>query len=396
MNSKLLASDVQEFIKNFTGDVSQLLLKKSQFKNISNKELAVQIQSYQLAKKKVPAFKDRNDIIYPPKIHLAQSSSELTAKFKAKLLQKLRGVDLTGGFGIDSYYFAQTNENVIYTDADQELSSIVDHNFKNLSVKNIQVYDLPADVMLDQLPMQLDWFFIDPSRRSNNNSKIITLEGSQPDILGLQQKLKAKFHHGLIKASPMLSIEKALTQIEQVENIHIVAINNDVKELLFQVNYTKEIKRIKVNSYDLYNKTNLIYQKEYSDTTSSLILYSDVKEFLYLPHPAISKAGFFKDLAVDFPVDKIAQETHVYTSSDKVDFPGRCFSVHQVHEYKPKKLKKLFSNKDYHIITKSFGIKSEVISNNWSLEPRGNKYLIAFTDRFGKRLIAETELFVAD
>ena len=343
MNTKLLASDVQKFIKNFKGDVAALLLQKPQFKNLSNKELAVQIQSYRLAKKKIPAFKDRNDIIYPPKIHLEQSSSEQTAKFKAQLLQKGRGVDLTGGFGIDTYYLAQTNENVIYTDANQELSSIADHNFKNLSQENIQVYDLPAEMMLDQLPMQLDWFFIDPSRRSNNNSKIITLEDSQPDILKIQHKLKAKFHHGLIKASPMLSIEKALKQIKQVEIVHIVAINNEVKELLFQVNYTKEIKAIKINSYDLNNKTNLIYQKEHNDTTSFHIQYSDVKAFLYLPHPAISKAGFFKDLAIDFSVDKIAQETHLYTSTDKVDFPGRSFSVIQVLKYKPKKLKKFFS-----------------------------------------------------
>jgi hypothetical protein len=393
MNSKLLASDVQKFIKNFTGDLAALLLKKPQFKNLSNKELAVQIQTYQLAKKKIPAFKYRNDIIYPPKIHLEQSSSEQTAKFKAQLLQKGRGVDLTGGFGLDAYYLAQTNENVIYTDADQELSSIVDHNFKNLSVNNIQVYDLPADIMLDQLPMQLDWFFIDPSRRSNNNSKIITLEDSQPDILGLQQKLKAKFHHGLIKASPMLSIEKALRQIDQVENVHIVAMNNDVKELLFQVNYTQEVKATKINSYDLSNETNLIYQKEYSNKISFQIQYSDVKDFLYIPHPAISKAGFFYDLAVDFSVDKIAQATHLYTSKDKLDFPGRCFKVLQIFEYKPKKLKKLFFNENYHIITKNFGIKSDHITTTWSLQPKGNKYLIAFKDKSGKRLVAKTELF---
>ena len=396
MNSKLLEPDVQKFIKNFTGDIATLLLKKPKFKNLSNKELAVQIQSYPLAKKKLPAFKDRNDIIYPPKIHLEQSSSEPTAKFKAQLLQKGRGVDLTGGFGIDTYYLAQTNENVIYTDANHELSSIVDHNFKNLSQDNIQVYDLPAEMMLDQLPMQLDWFFVDPSRRSNSNSKITTLEDSQPDILKLQQKLKAKFHHGLIKASPMLSIEKAIQQIEQVEIVHIIAIKNEVKELLFQVNYTKEIRSIKISCYDLSNETSIIYQKEYTDSQNPSIEYTDVKDFLYLPHPSIAKAGFFNDLAIDFPVDKIAYNTHLYTSTDKVDFPGRCFSVLEVFEYKPKKLKGLFSNKDYHVITKSFGIKSEAISSSWFLQPRGNRYLIAFKDSYGKRLIAESELIKSD
>jgi len=393
MNSELLAPEIQNYIKNYAGDVASLLLSKPKFKNVANKELAIQIQSYQQAKKKIPDLKNRDDIIYPQKIHIEQSSSAQTAQFKSQLLKAGYGVDLTGGFGIDTYYLAQTNENVIYTDPNQKLSLLVDHNFKNLSQNNIQVYDLPAEVMLDQLPMQLDWFYIDPSRRGHDHSKIIKLEDSCPNILNLQQKLKAKFHQGLIKASPMLSIDKALKEIEQVKELHILAVNNEVKEMLFQVDYTKEVKAVKIKAYDLSQKINLIYQKEYNVTIDYHIQYSDVKEFLYLPHPSISKAGFFYDLAVDFSVDKIAQATHLYTSKDKLDFPGRCFKVLQIFEYKPKKLKKLFFNENYHIITKNFGIKSDHITTTWSLQPKGNKYLIAFKDKSGKRLVAKTELF---
>jgi myo-inositol-1-phosphate synthase len=176
MNKKLLHPEVQSFIKSFKANLSDFLLRKPQFRGVTNQEIATQIQAVRIARVKIPEFSKRDDIIYPAKLHLEQSSSFLTSQFKANLLYGMKGVDLTGGFGIDTYFLGKTNYEVIYTEPNRELAAIVATNFKNLNADTIKVLDLSAELMLDQLSMQLDWFYIDPSRRNDQNTKIITFE----------------------------------------------------------------------------------------------------------------------------------------------------------------------------------------------------------------------------
>lgn len=392
MNKSLLSPEVQDFIRNFRGDLTKLILKRPLFENISNKELAVQVRSLELARKKFPDLSKVHSLIYPPKLHLEQSSSALTAKFKAECLQNGRGVDLTGGFGIDTYYLAQTHQNIIYTDPDQTIASIAEHNFREIGQENVRFYDLPAEIMLDQLPMQLDWFLIDPSRRNINDAKVISLEDSEPNVVRLQEKLQRKFHAGLIKASPMLSIDKALTQLQYVKAVHVLAIKNEVKELLFQVDHAKENQTVKIKCYDLNKDEPLIYENERQKDGKAQASFSEVSNYLYQPHPSILKAGFFHTLANEYKTDKIASDTHLFTSKEPVRFPGRSFKVRKVMPYKPKRIKKEYKQRNYHVISKNFGIKSEVIADELELKPQGNNYLICFKDKHDNRSIADTEL----
>ena len=392
MNKALLSDEVQNFIRKFRGDLTKLVLQKPLFEHITNKELAVQVRSLELARKKFPELTEDHDLIYPPKLHLEQSSSTLTAKFKAERLPKGRGVDLTGGFGIDTYYLAQTHQNIIYTDPDPTIASIAEHNFRRIGLENIQFHDLPAEILLDQLPMQLDWYLIDPSRRNRKDTKVVSLEDSEPNVVRLQEKLQRKFHAGMIKASPMLSIDKALAQLENVVAVHILAIKNEVKELLFQIDHAKEPRTVNIKCYDLNKDEPLIYQNEYQKDDKAQVSFSDVSNYLYQPHPSILKAGFFQTLAKEHSVDKIASDTHLYTSKQEIGFPGRSFKVRKVIPYKPKHLKKEYRRRKYHVITKNFGIKSEVIADELEFKPQGEDYLICFKDLNGKRLIADTEL----
>ncbi len=392
MNKALLSAEVQAFIRKFTGNLTKLVLQKPHFENITNKELAVQIRSLELARKKFPELTENHHLIYPPKLHLEQSSSTLTAKFKAERFPKGRGVDLTGGFGIDTYYLAQTHQNIIYTDPDPLIASIAEHNFRKIGVENIQFHDLPAEILLDQLPMQLDWYLIDPSRRNRKGAKVFSLEDSEPNVIRLQKELQRKFHAGLIKASPMLSIEKALAQLENVVAVHILAIKNEVKELLFQMDHAKEPRTVKIKCYDLNKNEPLIYQNGYQEDDKAEASFSDVSNYLYQPHPSILKAGFFHSIAKEYRVDKIALDTHLYTSKEEIGFPGRSFKVRKVIPYKPKYLKKEYKRRKYHVITRNFGIKSEVVANELELKPEGDDYLICFKDPKGKRLVADTAL----
>ncbi|WP_311195940.1 hypothetical protein [Antarcticibacterium sp. 1MA-6-2] len=89
MNKALLQEEVQKFIlNNIDADVSKLILKGSSFKNISSRELAIQITAKKKANKKLPRWFNAESIIFPPNINLEQTSSEITARYKAKSCQR--------------------------------------------------------------------------------------------------------------------------------------------------------------------------------------------------------------------------------------------------------------------------------------------------------------------
>src|SRR5690606_26050175 len=105
-NPALLKPEVQEFIKNYSGDVSNLAFRGSPFHDVSVLELMLQIESRSKTEKKLPSWFNTPNVLFPPKLNLEQTSSEITAKYKACLLKSETMADITGGFGVDCFYFA--------------------------------------------------------------------------------------------------------------------------------------------------------------------------------------------------------------------------------------------------------------------------------------------------
>jgi hypothetical protein len=105
-NKALLNSEIQDFIQNFEGDVSKLAFAGSPFETVTVKELMQQIEGRKKTEKKLPMWFETPNILFPPKLNLEQTSSEITAKYKASLVKGETLADITGGFGIDSFYFS--------------------------------------------------------------------------------------------------------------------------------------------------------------------------------------------------------------------------------------------------------------------------------------------------
>ena len=87
---------------------------------------------------KLPTWFQNKVIFYPPKLNLEQTSSEITAKYKATIFKGAAMADLTGGFGVDSLYFSKQFNAVTHFEKDTHLSAIAQHNFNQLSVANIE------------------------------------------------------------------------------------------------------------------------------------------------------------------------------------------------------------------------------------------------------------------
>ena len=146
----------QEYIKQHRNDdVYRLALSKTP-EGVDLQYALQQISAYQILTKKVPSWAECNELIFPRQLSLEQSSSELTARYKAELIRDFMGnqpfthIDLTGGMGIDCYFIAQHTSHSHYVELNPELCQIAQHNFAHLN-PNISVHNTTAEEFLNQI-----------------------------------------------------------------------------------------------------------------------------------------------------------------------------------------------------------------------------------------------------
>ena len=250
MNLNILNTEVQEFINsNLKTDLTKLILKGSPFEDVTIQEIAEQIVAKSKCENKLPSWFSTKNIYYPNKLNIEQTSSEITAKYKANLLNGNSLIDVSGGFGVDSYYFAQNIKQVTHCEINRELSEIVTHNFKQLQVKNIKNYIGDGLLFLKETTQNFDWIYVDPSRRNNSKGKVFLLEDCTPNLPENLDLFFKKTTNILIKVSPILDLTSVVNELKFVKEIHIIAVDNDVKELLLVLgkNYTQLINIQTVN-----------------------------------------------------------------------------------------------------------------------------------------------------
>jgi len=375
LNKKLLHTEVQEFIKNYKEPISKLAFSGSRFQDISVQELMQQIESRQKVKDKLPTFFSTENIYYPPKVNLEQTSSEITAQYKASIVSGESIADITGGFGVDSFYFSKTFKTVAHYEHDSALSKIATHNFKQVGVTNITTFE--GDGLASLQDKKYDVLYVDPSRRHNTKGKVFFLNDCEPNI---PENLQQLFNHApiiLIKTSPMLDLAVGLRELDNVQEIHIVAINNEVKELLWLLksNFkgTPEIKTINFNrdSTDTF---------DFTFGSDAEPFFSEPLRFLYEPNAAILKSGAFNLISEAYKVKKLHKNTHLYTSEALRYFPGRCFTIKSSVQYSKKEMKAAINFKKANITTRNFPESVATLRKKWKLADGGGMYLFFTTN----------------
>ncbi|MGY8887161.1 MAG: class I SAM-dependent methyltransferase, partial [Flavobacteriales bacterium] len=231
MNNSILHKEIQNFIRSYSLPLSKLAFAGSPFSKVTVQELMQQIESRLKIKSKLPTWYKNHQIYYPPKLNLEQTSSELTAKYKASLISGSSLADISGGFGVDSYYFSNSINRVDSFEINGDLSEIAKHNFNILKKSNIHCYQ--KDGLEQVLQQAYQFIYADPSRRNDTKGKVYLLEDCEPNIPKNIDKLLNQCSILMLKTSPMLDISAGLSELKRVSQIHIVAINNEVKELIW-------------------------------------------------------------------------------------------------------------------------------------------------------------------
>ncbi|NNF76349.1 MAG: class I SAM-dependent methyltransferase [Flavobacteriaceae bacterium] len=388
MNRDLLHNDIQEFIlNNLESDVHDLVLKSKEFQGIPMPVIAGQIESKKRIQKKLPTWFKTTGIYYPNKKRLEQSSSELTANYKSKVFSGQSLIDLTGGFGIDAYFFSKVFRSVTYCETDAELSTIAAHNFSVLGAENIEVIHGSGISILNSSDRKFDCIYIDPSRRHSIKGRVHFIKECEPDITEYLNLFFNRSSQILIKLSPMLDLQQAVQELDDVSRIHILAINNEVKELLFELrkgfNDDMEIKT--TNFTKTGHQTFSFVFTEEQQIEPNL---GSLKSYLYEPNAAILKSGAFKSVGLNYGLDKLHQHTHLYTSDKRISFPGRVFNIEMVIPYADKKeLKKHLLKTKGNLSVRNFPINVEALRRKFKIKDGGKRYIFFVTDQHDQKIV---------
>ena len=383
MNTEILHPNVQKFITdNLNVDVSKLIFKGSPFDNISIQELASQIVSKKKCEKKLPTWFHTENIYFPPKVNIEQTSSEVTAKYKSSIISGDSIIDITGGFGVDAYYFAKKFKKVTHCELNTNLSTIVNNNYQQFKIDGIQLISGDGIDYLKNTPNKFDWIYIDPSRRDFTNNKVFLLKDCLPNVPDNLEFLFSKSKNILIKNSPILDISKTINELDFVKEIHIVAVANEVKELLFflEKNYRGNIK---IKTVNYHKKVMQKFDFQYISKNSSN--YTEPKKYIYEPNSAILKSGGFHEISFQFNLEKLHPHSHLYTSNILIDFPGRVFLIHHICNYNKKEIKKYLKENKANITTRNFPETVSQIRKKTKIQDGGAQYLF-FTTVYNNEL----------
>lgn len=375
----------KEFIKqNRTKSASEVALLLSKKPELDKNFIINQINGLQKAKKKLPEFYNNPDIIYPSPLAMEQCSSEQTAIYKSKLTQGKTLIDLTGGLGIDSYYFSKEFESVTYLEQNTSLFEIANSNFKTLGCRNIQTINSTCENFLKSNTSLYDVAYIDPSRR-NENQRVYFLNECTPNIIELNDDIFKIAPQIIVKTAPLLDIKQSIKDLKYVSKVFVVALNNECKEVLYLLARATSdpIEIVTVNLGSTLPSFNFLLDEEATNTPS----YSNPQTYIYEPNVAILKAGAFNTVATRFNVQKIAPNSHLYTSKEMIlNFPGRAFRIQQVMNYNLKDFKQL-NIKQANITCRNFNEKPEAIKKKLSLKDGGATYLFATTNQYNKPVL---------
>lgn len=386
--------------KNFISEhknanVHQLILRHSENKTLNIKRLAVQIAARQRVRDKLPAWTANADIIFPPTVPVEQSSSEQTARYKARIVLAQNTapahlLDLTGGMGVDTWAFASVVNHVTYVERNAELASLAAHNLPRLGATNVSVFNAQSEAVLDKLDAPADWIYVDPARRDDRGGRVVRLDDCEPNVVALWPKIMANTTNLLLKTSPLIDIEATLRALPGIREVHVVSVQHEVKEVLFVAQKTAlSTEDVRVKAIDLTTTGDVEFTYRRGDERIVPVEFNGPLAFIYEPNAAILKAGAFRVVAHQFRLAKLAAHSHLYTSDEwVVDFPGRVFRLEAICKPARADLQQFIPDMKANLTVRNFPQTVDELRKKLGLKEGGNIYIFATTLQNGdKRLL---------
>ena len=362
--------------------VADLALQRSKYKHLSDDEwrwFLQQVEGKERTADKLPTFAAIEDWWYPVRLSCEQCSSELAARYKASLISNFKFqvsnfADLTGGYGVDTYFISEQFTHTDYVEQNAELCRIATHNFAN---KPITIHNSSAENFL-KTARQYDLIFLDPARRDSHGGKVFRLEDCTPNVVELLPTLLAHGKRLMIKLSPMLDLTQAVKELSAFSlqwSVYVVAIKNEVKEVLLLSGSSGQITAI-----DLDKKDQVFVFTRDQETHCPLATNHSPFAFIFEPNAAILKSGAYKLVAQRFGLHKLDVNTHLYCSDTLIDnFPGRVWRITEKQDLK-----------QANVLCRNYPLTPEQLKKKLHLRDGGTAYVI------GCRVAGKPTLFFAE
>lgn len=438
-NNTVQTSNEAFVLRHREDDVRQLALKKMP-EGVDALWCLQQIEGWQLARRKLPRWASTEGLYYPPRISLEQCSSEQTACYKRMLVQRLLQeggmaaesfIDLTGGFGIDFSYLASLFSRAVYVERQPHLCDIARHNFQSLGLHHAEVVNEEVSCQCPVLSSGFSLIFLDPARRDDAGRKVVALEDCTPNVIEMQDVLRAHARFVLVKLSPMLDIRLALRQLDGVVEVHVVSVQGECKELLLVMEGGKASTGSPAyHCVDLPGRipeavlSGLSPEKESSVALGGSVFIvnpatslassgtggamprlspddllkvgkgceeqeADDVTYLYEPNASVLKAGVQDALTNCFPVAKIQAQSHLFVSREFLpDFPGRGFRILSVGDFSKRSLKaQLQGVGKANLTLRNFPGSVDMLRKQLKIKEGGEDYLFATTWADGRHVL---------
>ena len=342
-------------------------------------------------------------------------------------------VDLTGGFGVDfSYIASRLGVKSMYVERQTHLCEAAKENFGRLGLKNaivkngdgIEVLhsfaskkddaaseslgiteDQSRSLLKTNLGLKL--IFIDPARRDDAGNKVVSLKDCTPDVTVLQEEMLSKADYVIIKLSPMLDWHRAVSELNCVQEVHIISVNNECKELLLVLSARNmgemeassadgEVKHAgNLRIYCVNDAQSFVCDELDMESSSVKIAPSTLEEmqYLYEPNASLMKAGCFGVLSERYDARMLSKNSHLFVSRGPIAaFPGRSFRIIAISSFNKKELKRHLSGiTKANIATRNFPLSVAELRKRLKLKDGGETYIFATTLSDESHMLVITE-----
>lgn len=363
-----------------------------------------QISGWQRAREKLPSWATCDDIIYPGRLALEQCSSEQTARHKADICQRLLNqhppgpttmADLTGGMGVDFSFLAPLFSKAFYVERQHQLCQLARHNFQAMGIENAEVLEGDGMLLVHQLP-HLTMAYLDPARRDDKGARTFAIADCTPNILEHLHTLIEKADILMLKLSPMLDWHDTLRSLNNVSlnvvsEMHIVAVNNECKELLVVLSKEHGSDNAALVCTNDQQTLTTDTSTELSACPPSFASDEEARQakWLYEPNAAIMRAGCFSTLTRQYDLKAIAPNSHLFIANErKDDFPGRIMRISGITTMNKRELRQ--ATKDLqkaNITTRNFPLTANQLRQRLGMADGGDTYLFGTTTSAGKHAI---------
>lgn len=373
---------LRDFIQqHLNDDTAELLLAARKYPDIDVSFAVEQIEARKRLKGKLPDWYENAELIMGGKVPAEQCSSEVTARFKRHIIEGESLCDMTGGMGVDFWYMSEGMQQAIYTERNETLCDIAKHNFEVLKDgKHPEVEVRCGDGQKLPIP-SVDIIYLDPARRAGDGSRVYAMEDCEPNIVAWQDELLQKAKMVLVKLSPMVDLTDVLRKLKGVNDVYIVAVRNECKEVLVKQAHalgdSLYARSVTVHCVDFLTDKTIEDSYNLSDIVEITVVSDGVESYLYEPDVTLMKAQAFGSLCQRFPVYQLDYETHLMTSDEFIaDFPGRIFEVEEVIPFSSKVLKRLKKEMPQaNIATRNFVMTADELRKKTGIKDGGEVYL---------------------